>query len=468
MERDWSTSSLDLALPFDAGSGRRESLERGLREAILDGRLPPGARIPSTRALARDLGYARGTVAEAYAQLVAEGYLLARQGSGTMVAPVAAPAALPDAPPTPARPLVDFRSGTPDLSSFPRSLWLAAARRALRAAPDEAFGYGDPRGRPELRRALATYLGRARGVRSTAEQIVVCGGFAQALGVLCGALRHRGVSSVALEEPGLPDHRAIAANAGLTVHSITVDAEGPCVDELALHAPGAVVVTPAHHCVLGATMAPSRRSAIVRWARDADAIVVEDDYDGEFRYGRQPVGALQGLDPERVVYAGTASKTLAPGLRLAWLVVPPGLLDPVMKAKRLADRHTASLDQLTLAELIESGAFDRHVRRMRVEYRRRRDTLVRALAERVPALHATGIAAGLHALIPLPPGGPTENEVLAHLTHRSIAVHGLNQYWRDAGDHDGGLVIGYATPPPHAFAASVRALMDALAELWHA
>jgi GntR family transcriptional regulator/MocR family aminotransferase len=215
-------------------------------------------------------------------------------------------------------------------------------------------------------------------------------------------------------------------------------------------------------------MAPSRRSAIIRWAGDADAIVIEDDYDGEFRYDRQPVGALQGLDPERVIYAGTASKTLAPGLRLAWLAVPRRLLGPVTKAKRLADRHSGSLDQLTLAELIESGAYDRHIRRMRMEYRRRRDMLVQALAERVPALRPTGIAAGLHAFLPLPPGGPSEAEVLAHLARRSIGVHGLGQYRQGMDGQCGGLVIGYASPPPHAYAASVRALTDALAELWPA
>lgn len=440
-----------------------------MREAIRDGRLAPGSRVPSTRALARDLSVARGTVKEAYAQLIAEGYLLARPGSGTsVVTGVPQSPVVPVSLPPPPAPRADFRPGSPDLSSFPRSGWLAASRRALRHAPDAVLGYGDPRGRPELRRALANYLARVRGVRTKPELVVVCGGFAQGLTVLCRALRSIGISKVAMEDPCIPAHRAAARTTPLTVVSVPVDTEGVRVDALAVHSPGAVFVTPAHQCMLGMTMVPGRRVELLRWAADAQAVVIEDDYDGEFRYDRQPVGALQGLDPDRVIYAGTASKTLAPGLRLAWLAAPPHLIEAVVEAKRLTDGLSGVLDQLTLADFIESGGFDRHIRRMRLRYRRRRDLLIAAVAERAPALQPSGIAAGLHVVLSLPRHGPMEEEAVAYSAEHGVALFGLGQFFADRDNHVPGLVVGYGTPPEHSFDTALRSLIGVLGELWSA
>jgi GntR family transcriptional regulator/MocR family aminotransferase len=296
--------------------------------------------------------------------------------------------------------------------------------------------------------------------------VVVCGGFAQGLTVLCRALRSLGVSVVAMEDPWVPAHRSAASATPLTVVSVPVDGEGMRVDALATRSPGAAFVTPAHQCMLGMAMTPGRRAALLRWAADAGAILVEDDYDGEFRYDRQPVGALQGLDPERVIYAGTASKTLAPGLRLAWLVVPPQLADAVVEAKRLTDGLSGALDQLTLADFIESGGFDRHIRRMRLRYMRRRDLLVAALAERAPALRPSGIAAGLHVILSLPSHGPTEDEAVAHAARRGVALLGLGPFFADRDNHVPGLVVGYGTPPEHGFETALRSLVDVLGELW--
>ena len=398
-------------------------------------------------------------MAEAYGQLVAEGWLVARQGSGTQVAerPAVPRPATGPADPSATHARYDLRPGAPDLSSFPRAAWLAAGRRALTAAPSRALGYSDPRGRPELRAALADYLARARGVHAGAERIVVCSGFTQGLGLLCRALAARGATTLATEAYGLSSHREVVRAGGLRPRSLPVDQHGAQVDGR----PDAVLLTLAHQFPLGLVLAASRRSQVVRWAADTGGLVVEDDYDGEFRYDRQPVGALQALAPERVVYAGTASKTLAPGLRLGWLVLPAHLVDAVVAVKALADVHTGSLDQLTMAELITSGAYDRHVRRRRLAYRRRRDRLVAALAGEVPAARVTGIAAGLHALVELP-AGRAEDEMVAAAARHGLAVEGLAGYAAAGRDRPPALVLGYATPPDHAFTGAVARLCAAL------
>jgi GntR family transcriptional regulator / MocR family aminotransferase len=466
MPESWSTSGLDLLVAPEPGGGRRAGLERALRAAIRDGRLAAGARLPSTRALARDLGVARGTVSEAYSQLRAEGFLLARQGSGTVVAPQTAPL-LDTAPVTLAAPdpRFDFHPGLPDLSAFPRARWAAATRRALRSVPDDAFGYCDPRGRIELRQALTVYLGRARGVVTSPDRILICSGWNQAVGLLSSVLAARGATRIAIENPSLPDQRTIVRQAGLDVLAVPVDDDGLCVEGLIGASADAVVVTPAHQCPIGGTLHPTRRAALLRWARETGGLIVEDDYDGEFRYGRQPVGALQGLDADRVVYAGTASKALGPGLRLAWLALPSWLVEPMTEAKRLADRHHGVVDQLALAELIEAGDFDRHIRRCRVEYRRRRDTLIAALAQRVPSTRPAGVAAGLSMLLWMPPDGPGECEIVARAAERSIRMMPLGMYWNEPVQRDPGLLIGFAAPPRHLFASAVHALVDVLAEI---
>ncbi|GAA1581168.1 PLP-dependent aminotransferase family protein [Actinomadura kijaniata] len=458
MADQWPNSGLDLHLEIDPTvPGRRAGLEKALRDAVQDGRLAPGARLPATRRLADELGLSRGTVRAAYDQLIAEGYLTARQGAGTTVARLPRPhgdGAEPPAPPD--RPRHDLRPGSPDVSAFPRAAWLLSARRALTAAPADAFGYGDPRGRPELRAALAEYLGRTRGVLARPGQIVITNGYSQALGLLARVTG--GV--VAMEDPGVGLHRDIVRHAGAHVAPLPVDDRGARTD-LLTGSVTAVEVTPAHQYPTGRTLHPCRRRALVTWARDTGGLIIENDYDGEFRYDRQPVGAVQGTAPDHVAYLGTASKTLGPVLRLAWMVLPPRLLEPVVEAKRLSDHHTEGLGQLTLADFIAGHAYDRHIRASRLRYRRRRDRLVAALAP--SGLSAQGIAAGLQALVPLHPDGPAERDVLAAAARHGLALGHLGDRWHTVGENNPqGLIIGYARPPEHAYPAALDALATVL------
>ncbi|MFD8690634.1 PLP-dependent aminotransferase family protein [Streptomyces sp. NPDC059651] len=460
-ERIGSDLLLDLAGP----GSRRAVLIRALRDAVRDGRLAPGTRLPPYRSLAADLGLARNTVADAYAELVAEGWLTARQGSGTLVARRAAPVAsarVPKRPPyRPAGPVHDLRQGRPDAGSFPRTAWLSASRRALNAAPNDAFGPGDPQGRIELRRALADYLGRSRGVRTTAERIVICSGFAHALRLLTGAGVLHG--PLAVESYGLGFHRSVLDAASVRTVPLALDEDGARVDELTgLSGVRSVLLTPAHQFPTGGPLHPERRSAVVDWARARGGLVVEDDYDGEFRYDREPVGAVQGLDPDRVLYAGSVSKSLSPAVRLGWMVLPERLVDRVLAAKGEREAWASVPDQLTLAELITSGRYDRHVRRMRRSYRERRDRLVAALAEHAPHITPTGIAAGLHAVLRLPPG--TEQSTVKAAAWQGLALDGLDGFRHPAATATApdGLVVGYAAPPDHAFTAALEALCRAL------
>ncbi|MFI9648527.1 PLP-dependent aminotransferase family protein [Streptomyces sp. NPDC052040] len=462
MGNPWATLGADLYLK-PSGPGLRRGLTDALREAVRTGRLAPGTRLPSSRALAADLGIARNTVAEAYADLVAEGWLTARQGSGTRVAERAAPGPPDPAAPRPRDPgrlPYNLVPGTPDLASFPRAQWLKAARRALLAAPNDAFGYGDPRGRPELRTALAGYLSRVRGVRADPERIVVCAGFAQGLKLLGDLLRGRGADSLAVESYGLDIHRSIVERAGLRTVPLPFDALGTRAE--VPEKPSALLLNPAHQFPMGGVLGPGRRAALVDWARRGGGLVLEDDYDGEFRYDRQQVGALQDLDPDHVVYLGTASKALAPGLRLGWLVLPPSLVPEVVAVREGGGWAGSALDQLTLAEFIVSGAYDRHVRAARLRYRRRRDALVEAVAAHAPGVRVRGIAAGLHAVLELPPG--TEASVVRAATWQGLAVHGLSRFRHpDASTEPlDALVVGYGTPPDHAWTAALQALCRVL------
>ncbi|MEU1618270.1 PLP-dependent aminotransferase family protein [Streptomyces sp. NPDC005722] len=461
--------SSDLHLDLSGPGSRRAVLIRALREAVREGRLAPGTRLPPYRSLAADLGLARNTVADAYAELVAEGWLTARQGSGTRVTERAAPPGRPRKPkPAPGRPVPhNLRQGTPEAASFPRTAWLAAARRALGAAPDDAFGAGDPRGRVELRRALTDYLSRARGVRVDPERIVVCSGFAHALRLLFAGSRGVGGGVLrgpfAVESYGLGFHRGILEGAGVRTVPLGLDGQGARVEELAADPRvRGVLLTPAHQFPTGGPLHPARRAAVVDWARTTGGLVLEDDYDGEFRYDREPVGALQGLDPERVVHLGSVSKSLSPAVRIGWMVLPEHLVDGVLAAKGDREAWASVLDQLTLAEFLASGQYDRHVRRMRQRYRRRRDQLVTALAEGAPHIGVTGIAAGLHVVLRLPPG--TEASAVKAAAWQGIALDGLAEFRHPgAADPAGdGLVIGYATPAEHAYRAALEALLRAL------
>ncbi|MEW1756170.1 PLP-dependent aminotransferase family protein [Streptomyces cyaneofuscatus] len=466
MTDSWATFGADLHLEPVGGTGLRSGLMEALREAVRSGRLAPGTRLPSSRALAADLGIARNTVADAYAELVAEGWLTARQGSGTRVAQRSAPRrADPVAARTrPARPRTghSLKAGSPDVSSFPRTAWLRAARKALTAAPDEVFDYGDPRGRVELRTVLAEYLARSRGVYADPERIVICSGFVHGQMLLGTVLRGRRVRELAVESYGLDLHRDLITSTGLAAPCLELDHLGSRTGELAaMRGTGAVLLTPAHQFPTGVPLHPDRRAAAVDWARSTGGLVLEDDYDGEFRYDRQPVGALQGLDPERVVYFGTASKSLAPALRLGWMVLPRGLVAEVLAAKGPSDWMSGTLDQLTLAEFIASGAYDRHVRSMRLRYRRRRDQLVAALAERAPGIEVSGIAAGLHAVLELPPG--TERSVVQAAAFQGLRLEGLATYRHpDAPAGRDALVIGYGSPSESAWAGALDALCRVL------
>jgi GntR family transcriptional regulator/MocR family aminotransferase len=444
----------------DAGSGRRVQLESRLRELVRDGTLAAGTRLPSSRALAGDLEVSRRLVVEAYAQLLAEGYLVSRSGAGTYVAATAgAPAPATSKPP--GRTLrFDFFPGAPDLGSFPRSLWLHTMREVLASTPPSVFAYPDARGTRELRGALTTYLRRVRGVVVEPDSIVVCSGATQGLALLGRALARRGVGAIAVEDPSLPPHRAVLAYAGLEVRGVAVDEEG--VDVSAINAP-VVLTTPAHQCPTGVVLSPGRRAALVDWAR-AGGLVIEDDYDAEFRYDRAPLGAIQGLAPDRVVYLGTASKTLAPGLRLGWLVLPASLVDAVVEAKLLDDLGSPTLEQLVLARLLDTAAYDRHLRKARRRNGDRRDALIAAVARHLPGASVSGISAGLHALVRLPSAVDAQR-LLERAGEHSVGVYPLSLHAIDPLRHTDALVLGYAELSEPAIEEGVRRLADVLDHL---
>jgi len=437
----------------------RSSVSGALREAVREGRLLPGTTLPPIRRLAEDLGVSRNTVTEAYAELVAEGWLVARQGSGTRVAERVR-ATLPPprrqvaSPPT--HPFNLF-PGSPDVSSFPRNAWISSVRRAVSAAPNEAFGPGDARGRPELRRALAEYLARARGVRADPEHIVVSAGTTPALQLLGAAL----TGLTAVEAYGLPVHREQFAGS----IPLALDDHGADISALAASEAQNVLLTSAHQFPTGGPLHASRRTEVVNWARTNGGLVLEDDYDGEFRYDREPVGAVQGLDPQHVVYLGSTSKSLSPALRLGWMVLPHPVLDKVLAEKGEHEHWVNTLDQLALADFIESGSYDRHIRRMRLRYRKRRDQLLRMLEGLAPHVAVSGIAAGLHVVLRLPAG--TEAEALRQADYEGIALAGLG-YFRHPDSPmppQDGLVVSYGTPSESAAAATFTALGRALAFL---
>jgi len=442
------------------GGRRRAQLEDRLRELVRDGTLPAGGRLPSSRALANDLEVSRRLVVDAYAQLLAEGYLLARPGAGTYVAATAGIAdEVPSLKPL-GTPRFDFFPGAPDLASFPRALWLRALREVLRSAPPSAFAYPDVQGAVELRRALAAYLRRVRGVVVEPGAIVICAGATQGLALLGRALVAHGTRAIAVEDPGLPPHRAVLAAAGLEVQGASVDDQGLDIGTVRA---SAVLATPAHQCPTGVVLSPGRRAELIAWAR-AGGLVIEDDYDAEFRYDRAPLGALQGLAPDRVVYLGTASKTLAPGLRLGWLVVPAWLIDRVVEAKLLADLGSPTIEQLALAWLLQTAAYDRHLRKARRRNRDRRDALIAAVARNLPEAQVSGISAGLHALVRLP-GAVDSQRLLELAAQRSLGVYPLTLHLIDPPRDTDALVLGYANLSAPAIGEGIRRLAEVLGEL---
>lgn len=461
---DQGSQAPGLLVAIDRGSelALHEQIERALRADIRSGRLAGGTRLPSTRALAQELSVSRGVITEAYGQLAAEGYLTINQGAPVRVARAVRTAT----PRTPARSLMPsftyhFHPGLPDLAAFPREAWLRSLRAALRDSPLAAVGYGDPRGAPELREALAGYLARVRGVDPDPEHTLLCTGFMQGFALLCRVLRARGVERFALEDPGWHVHRLIVESAGMEVVPIAIDAQGLRVRDLAASDAAAVLVTSAHQFPTGAVLAPERRSALIEWAGD-ERLIVEDDYDSEYRYDRVAVGALQGLAPEHVVYIGSASKRLAPGMRLGWLLTPSWLAWELTSVKAVEDGGSEVIGQLALRDFIARGELDRHVRRMRLHYQRRRDALLGALARWLPeARVASPGAAGLFELVELPEG-TDEPRLLKQAAARGVGMEGLSWHRFTPGGPPG-VLLGYGNLPEPAIEHGVRLLAEAYA-----
>ncbi|WP_225847204.1 PLP-dependent aminotransferase family protein [Streptomyces sp. HPF1205] len=464
MPLEWSGLSPELLLTIDRGSaeGLRAQLERQIRDAVRTGRLEVGERLPSSRELAARLGLSRGLVQDCYAQLRSEGYLATRVGAATTVAAGACPSPAPvPPPPAPPRLLADFRSGVPDLSSFPLADWLWATREAGRAMAVTDLDYGDPRGAPALREVLAGYLRRVRAAAADPQRLVVCSGYAQGFALTLRALAATGVRVLAYEDPGSPGPtRAAAARAGMTAVPVPVDEHGIDVAALAATGAGAVLVTPAHQWPTGVVMTADRRLALAEWAERTGGYVIEDDYDAEFRYDREPVGALQGLAADRVVAIGTVSKSLAPALRIGWLLCPPALVGLVVTGKHLDDRGSPTLDQLALARLLECGRYDRHLRRMRALYAARRAALVDALARHAPELRLTGLAAGFHAVLHLRTA--EERHVVRQALTRRVGLYGMSANRTTGRADPPRLVLGFGNVTERAVPEGIAAVADLL------
>jgi GntR family transcriptional regulator/MocR family aminotransferase len=454
------TGPVELLVELDRGGEEPmyEQLERSLREAIRDGRLPAGSRLPSSRALAAELRISRGVITTAYEQLGAEGYLESRQGAPVRVAGgVRTQTPRAPAPPLEPRLAYDFTPGLPDLAGFPRDRWLRSVRAAWRETALDAVGYGDPRGVPELREALAGYLGRVRGAAPDPEHVIVCTGFRQGFSLTCRWLYANGIEQVALEEPGWHAQRLIVEEAGLAVMPIPVDQEG--IDVSALESTGAeaVVVTPAHQFPTGARLSARRRAALIEWADRGDRLIIEDDYDAELCPER--VGALQGIAPDRVLYVGSASKRLAPGMRLGWMLPPSWLSWALISAKAIEDAGSEVAGQLALADFIARGELERHLRRMRLRYRQRRVHLVKVLAERIPNWRPVTADGGLHTLVLLP-HETDEPALLAAAARLGVGIEGLSLH-SYTGECPPGLVLGHAHMAEPALARGVQLLAEA-------
>lgn len=457
-----TTASVDeaswLRLERAAGETLRAALERTVRAAIREGSLRAGVRLPSSRLLAAHVGVSRGVATDVYAQLEAQGFIVMRPRRAPIVAETAtlhrhrhreddAKARAPR---------FDLTPTTPDVTLFPMRHWLAALKHAAAHAPARALDYGDPRGDAGLRETLADHLGRTRGVVADPAQIVIVQGTAQGLDVLLRVLGRHRRRRVAVEDPSLDGQHDRIAALGLEVVGCSVDDDGIDVDGAAADA---VVVTPAHQFPTGVVLSGERRRALLSWARERPRLVIEDDYDAEFRYDREPVRALQGLGPERVAYVGTVSKTLAPALRLGWVVAPPELAAEAGRTKRLLDFCSPVLEQLALKRLIDTGGYDRHVRRVRGIYRGRRDRLTAALAAHVPELGVKGVAAGLHVLLQLPPE-VDDARVAAEAAQDGIRVEPLSRFALERPAS--GLVIGYGRVHEAALEPAVVGLASAI------
>jgi GntR family transcriptional regulator/MocR family aminotransferase len=455
-----TTSGPELLVELDRAGQEplHRQLANGLRDAIRTGRLAPQTRLPSTRVLAGDLGVSRRLVVDAYSQLVAEGFLLSRHGSGTRVSTV-------DTAKTPRRDPgelskrfdVDFAPGSPDLSSFPRHAWLRALRQGLAEVESDAFGYVSPHGLPAARVAVADYLRRTRGVLVEPAHIVLCSGATQAIALLSQVLRDN-ETHMAMEDPGFWLHRMVFRHNGIEPIPVPIDDDGLDVTALVDSGATSVLATPAHQSPTGVVLSAARRGALVDWAREG-RLVIEDDYDAEYRYDRAPVGALQGIAPDRVVYVGSASKTLAPGLRIGWMVLPPHLVGPITMAKGLADTGSSAMDQIAFAQLLTSGGYDRHLRQMRRRYVIRRNALLRALARYLPQATVLGAAAGVHLTVRFPDDYRVA-DVVRRAAKMRVRVEPLAPCYADESAAPPGLILGYANLTESQIVTGVRALAD--------
>ncbi|MBM7830807.1 GntR family transcriptional regulator/MocR family aminotransferase [Agromyces cerinus] len=469
MGESWAIRGLDLHLDLDRRR-KAASLEAALRAAVRDGRLEAGTRLPASRTLAADLGIARNVVAEVYGVLVAEGWLEARVGAGTWVAArlgAGTEASGVEPQPRLPQPGLDLRGGIPDASSFPRREWAASARRAALDLPASSFGYGPPQGSVALRATVAEYLARTRGVWADGARIAVTRGFGAGLATVARSLVARGAQRIAVEEYGHEAHRGILRAAGLDVVALAVDDDGAVVSGLGDLAVHAVLLTPAHQFPTGVALSPSRRLEVVAWAERTGAFIIEDDYDGEFRYDRRAIGALQSLAPEQVVYLGTASKSLAPAVGLGWAVVPERLAAEFAAQFVAVNGIADVLNQSTLDAFMKAHEYDRTVRRRRAEYRSRRELLERRVAAELHGCRVSGMRAGLHCLVELPTG-IDEREVTGVARRLGVRLDGLGSF--QLGDPSElrvpAMVVGYGAPAPHRYEAALdRAIAAVRAEL---
>jgi GntR family transcriptional regulator/MocR family aminotransferase len=454
-----------IELRRDDSMALHSQVERELRGAIQSGRLGTNAVLPSTRALADQLGLSRGVVVEAYEQLAAEGYLRSQPGGATRVcADVAEPRPVLDDHSSRPAVRINFSYGRPDVTQFPRQPWLRSIRRVLNEAPSDHLLYLDRRGAVEAREALASYLNRVRGTVADADRIVICNGFAQAARLVTQVVKASGGRLLGIEEPGQEDAIQVARFAGLEPVPVPVDDGGLVVHALERSDVDAVFVTPAHQFPTGAVLSAERRAALVAWAKRRNGLIVEDDYDAEYRYDREPIGAIQGLAPEHVIYAGSASKTLAPGLRLGWLIVPSRLVDQIAAAKEAADRGSPGLEQLAFADFLSRGEFDRHLRRMRPIYRARRAALLDALRRHMPELRPVGASAGLHVVVWLP-DGVDETALIERAAAAGVRVSGISPCFSAQRDGPGGLLFGYGLPTEAEIEEGIGLVARALAEM---
>ena len=456
---------MELHLTLDRAAPLRAQLERELRAAIRSGRLRAGTRLPPSRLLANELDVSRGVVVEAYSQLVAEGYLVARPGDGTRIAEGLAqqPPAARASSAGQRRARYDLRSGIPDLSFFPRREWQSATATALRELPDAALAYGSRRGLRRLRVALSDYLGRARAVVADPERVLIAAGATHAMAILWDTLRQLGARQVAVEDPAWPAIPATIAQAGLEVVPVAVDEHGLVVQQLERVDADAVVLSPAHQYPTGTVLSPARRAELIAWARRRGTLIVEDDYDAEYRYDREPIASLQGLAPDCVAYVGTATKTLAPGLRLAWVLVPSHLVGEAAAQHGVARAIPGVLVQAAYAVLLDGGDIDRHLRRTRRLYHARRNALVEALAHELPDASVGGASAGLH-LIAWLPDGASETAITDAAAGRGVAIHTLHQDCAVTAARPPALLLGYGLISEQAIAHAVHELAIAAAQ----